>query len=188
MFPVLFMEYSGKSILEFIHFGSMYRFIEGKNNYWTIFHITPGIIAFWRTFDGRYSILVILQNSNSFWRGGGGKETVLRRMHTGNRFYVEFYIRIKCYLNFCIFKDTTFWNKTSQLFKNVSRNPTLKRIPYLGHTFTSPYFFYSTLFAPSRPLKLIRLLSGLIIPSTAVSSISKTQIFCRKRLSCAASW
>ncbi len=42
-----------------------------------------GDIAFWSR----------LQNSTSFWRG---KKTVLRKMHTGNRFYNEFHIRIRC--------------------------------------------------------------------------------------------
>ncbi len=89
MFPVLFMNYSGINISEFIHSSCSIGLLRKKkkevlndflDNTWSL-HFDTNLtrdIEFWSR----------LQNSNLFWRG---KKTVLRRMDTGNRFYFKLY-------------------------------------------------------------------------------------------------
>ncbi len=88
MFPILFIEYSGKNIPEFIYSSCSIGLLKGEKRsngqffgqHLELMHFDTNLtedIAFWSQ----------LQNSNLFQRG---KKNVLRRMDTGNRFYFEF--------------------------------------------------------------------------------------------------
>ncbi len=72
MFPILFLEYSGKNILEFVHSSCSIGLAKKKKKkkYWTIFRTTPGVIAFWRKFDGRYCIPIKIAKIQTHFGGG----------------------------------------------------------------------------------------------------------------------
>ncbi len=57
MFSILFMEYSGKNILEFIHYNCGIGLLRKRKTYWTIFQ-TSGVIPFWHKSNGRYCVLI----------------------------------------------------------------------------------------------------------------------------------
>ncbi len=82
MFPILFMEYSGKNILEFIHFSTSTIGLLRKKSVDWFFGQHPELLNFDANLTGDIAFWYGLKNSNSFWRG---KKMVLRRMDTENR-------------------------------------------------------------------------------------------------------
>ncbi len=107
MFPILFMEYRGENfieyssenILEYIHSSCSIGLLRKKKK-----QVQNDFLD--NTLG--YCVLIRIANFKLFW---SRKKTVLRRMETGNWFYVEKYVWIECSLHFHIFGDTAFWNK-----------------------------------------------------------------------------
>ncbi len=114
MFPVLFTEYGGKNIREFIHSGCIVGLLRKKKTYWTIFRTTPGIIVFWSKSGCRYYVLIqnakfkpILEVEENCFQKNGYREEILRWILCKNRVVTPFRI----------FADiVAFWNKIPKLY------------------------------------------------------------------------